>query len=225
MLEKFFDRSFVFILLVIFLVGSAFYNVGYFTIAGGSLSYFSHMPITFLDIIKTGFGVLIPLVLLLMIFKPILIDPAFKREFPTAPLLLVMAVAVFVTNFLYFAVFIYSPNQALSIISEMAFYIFALICLLTVVYYFSSSWGAEILVTIFFFSIIPLTFLIGVADAKFDTSTRYYESKTRILLGSDKVVRANVLRSFEKGVFVIMDKSGNVNFIPWNEIKAIKVSR
>jgi hypothetical protein len=139
--------------------------------------------------------------------------------------LLVGVVAIFVTNFLYFAVFINSPNKSLSIISKMALYIFVLICLVATAYRTSSSWLTEIIETISLFSITPLNFLIVVSNAKFNTSNRYYESKTRILLGIKKVFRANVLRSFEKGVFVIMDKSGNVNFIPWNEIKAIKVSR
>jgi hypothetical protein len=81
MLGKILDR-FLIILFAIFLVVSAFYNIGYFTIVGGSLGFFFQMPIIFLYVLKTGFGAIIPLALILMVFKPILIDPIFNRIYP-----------------------------------------------------------------------------------------------------------------------------------------------
>lgn len=226
MAEKFFDRFFMATTIIMFFICTAAYNIAYFNTLGDSIWYFFYIPITVSDMIKTGLAVCIPMLATLLVFKPILIDPAFNRKPPSPRALFISAVLVLVSNLFYFTIFIDSPDHNYSLISESAFYIFSFICLLVIVYYFSSELSQTSLLAIFFISLIPIAFLIGVIDAKFTIISSTSDAKSQILLDSNKVVNANVLRSFDKGIFLIINNNtSNVNFISWDEIKEIKFKK
>ena len=79
---------------------------------------------------------------------------------------------------------------------------------------------------VFFCSLIPISYLVGWANAKADIISTPNEAKSRILLKSNKAVSAKILRSFDKGMFVIIGSStSGVNFISWDEIKEIKFKK
>ena len=225
MVKKLLDESLVFFLLAMFFIYSISYNIGYFTTLGDSLWYFFYVPITLIDIIKVGLVMLIPLILILWVFKPLIVNPAFGGDFPRPNLLLTIAGLVLVSNFLYFVFFIDSQNKSLSLISEIAFYIFSIICLITVVYYFLNNASEHSLLTIFFISLIPITFIIGMIDAKISINFNKTETKSQILMKSNNVVNANILRSFEKGVFVMINNTNSFHFIGWDEVKEIKFKK
>lgn len=224
MLEKLFDRSFL-VSLVVFFVCAIIYNVGYFGTLGGSLWYFFYVPTSFFDIIKTGLMMLFALILILMVFKPILINPVFNNRFPGGVVLLMMATLVLASNFLHFSVFANSQNRSLSLVFEVMFYMFALVCFIAIVYYFLINALPQHLLTAFFLSLIPISFVIGVIDAKVSINASYHETKSYIILKNDKVVSANVLRSFDKGMFVIMGSPSNIDFIVWDQIKGVKFKK
>jgi hypothetical protein len=183
------------------------------------------LPITFNDIIKTGLSVLFPFIVALLVFKPILIDPAFNGRFPGPGILLTVAIAVLVSNLLYFAIFIDSSNAGYSLASECFFYVSLALCFFSIVYYFASEYSQQFILSIFFISLIPLAFLSGVIDAKITNYSILREAKSQILLNSDKVVRANILRSFDKGMFLMINNTNNINFISWDKIKEVKFKK
>ncbi len=225
MLEKLFDRSFIFLLIIMFFIYSAIYNIGYFGTLGDSLWYFLYVPITAYDIVKTGLVMIIPLILILMIFKPILINPAFNGIFPSANILLIMTILVLVSNLFYFVILSDSQNRSLSLIVEVMFYIFSSVCFISIVYYFFTNASPQSLMVIFFLSLIPITFCIGVVDAKISIISTRTETKSRILLQNDTIISANVLRSVDKGIFVIINNTASIDFITWDQIKRVKFKK
>ncbi len=222
MLEKFLDRATATTLVIMFFVCVVVYNIGYFSAVGGSMRYFFFVPTSFFDVVKSGLGMAIPLLLILLIFKPILINPVFSNSFPSASILLAMAIAVLVSNFLYFSIFSDSQNRLLALISEVSFYLFALVCFVAIVYYFLNNISPQYLIVIFFLSVVSITFLIGVVDAKIGISSSYKDVKSQILLKNDKVINANILRSVDKGIFIIIGNASSIDFIAWDESKGVK---
>ncbi|MCE3255679.1 MAG: hypothetical protein K0R25_1173 [Rickettsiaceae bacterium] len=220
--EKLFDYSYMLLLVVMFFVCASFYNIGYFGTLGDSIWYFFYVPTTIFDIIKTGFMMIVPMTVLLLVFKPILLNPILKGELPSASFLMIMSVLVLISNFLYFAVFINSSNQSLSLLSEIAFYIFSLLCLIAVVYYFFLNTSPQILITIFLISLLPISLVIGLVDARIASDFSYIGNRSQILLQNNKVVSATILRSFEKGIFVKHGKLSAVHFISADRIQEIK---
>lgn len=224
MLEKLFDRSFMVLFIVMFFVCSVAYNVAYFATLGDSMWYFFYIPSSIFDIIKTGLMMLLPLIIVLIIFKPILVNPAFTGNFPSGTVLLIMAALVLASNFLYVLVSPNLQNKSLVLAFEILFYIAALVCFIAIVYYFSADKSPQFLMIIFLLSLIPTAFLIGVADAKISVNAVYSETKSQILLSSDKVISAKILRSFDKGMLMMVNVS-SVNFVAWDGIKEVKFKR
>lgn len=222
MSEGFFDRSFAVMLVLVFFACSATYNVGYFSTFGDTFWYFLYLPITFYDIVKTGLAMLLPFLLMLIVCKPVLVDPAFNGRFPGPKILLTVAVAVLLSNLLYFAIFINSSNLNYALVSECFFYISSVLCFFAVVYYFASEYSQQFVLSIFFAGLIPLAFLFGVVDAKIAVNSTARGTKSQILLSNSKVVSANILRSFDKGMFLIIDNPSSINFVSWSEIKEVK---
>ena len=225
MLDDFFDRFFALSLLAVFFLCATIYNIGYFGTLGDSFWYALYVPITIFDIIKTGFVMAIPLIFILLAFKPVLINPAFKNEFPGAYVLLFVAAMVMVSNLLYFTVFIDSPNQTLSIISEASFYIFAIVCVIAIVYYLFTTASPQFLMIIFLVSLLPISLIVGIVDAKIAINSNSKNAKSQILLKNDIVINANILRSFDKGMFVIISNASSFHFVSWDEIKEVKFKK
>ena len=136
LLENFFNRSFIIIMMIMFFVYAAIYNIGYFAVFGNSWWYFFYVPTSIFDIIKTGLMMIVPLTIILLIFKKILIDPAFSGIFPSPNILLTMAVLVLASNLLYLVIFADTQNKLLSLFLEASFYLFVIICFMTIFYYF-----------------------------------------------------------------------------------------
>jgi hypothetical protein len=199
--------------------------VGYFSVLGDTFLYFLYLPITFNDVVKTGLSVFFPFIVALLVFKPILIDPAFNGRFPGPGILLTAAIAVLISNLLYFAMFIDSPNAGYAVASECVFYVSLVLCFFSIVYYFASEYSQQFILSIFFASLIPLSLLFGIIDAKITNYSILKEAKSQILLNSDKVVRANILRSFDKGMFLMINNTNNINFVSWSEIKEVKFKK
>jgi hypothetical protein len=225
MLEKLFDRSFLALSVIMFFVCATIYNIGYFGTLGDSLWYFFYIPTSIFDIIKTGLIMLFPLIIVLMVFKPFFINPAFDNGFPTGTALLVMAVLVLASNFIYSLISSSSQNRPLILSFEILFYLSTIVCVFAIIYYFLTNSSPQALMIVFLLSLIPVAFLIGIADAKESINSRYSETKSQILLKSDKIISAKILRSFDKGLFVMTDSASNLNFIIWDEIKEIKFKK
>jgi hypothetical protein len=222
MLNDIFNRSFVAIVVIMFFVYATLYNIGYFSVFGNSWWYFFYIPTSIFDIIKTGLMMIVPLAIILLIFKKILINPAFNGAFPSPNILLTMAALVLLSNLLYLVIFADSQNRLFSLILEASFYIFSIICFITIIYYFLTELAPQSLMSIFFVSLIPICYIIGLINAKIDINSSFYSNKSQILLVNNNVVSANILRSFDKGIFVMTDSAANLNFIIWDEIKEIK---
>jgi hypothetical protein len=224
--ENFFNRFFMVIAGAMFFVYATLYNIGYFAVFGNSWWYFFYVPTSIFDIIKTGLIMIVPLAIILLIFKPILINPAFRGIFPGPNILLSMAALVLASNVLHLVIFADSQNKPLSLVLEGSFYLFALMCFMTILYYFLTEVSPQSLMAIFFVSLVPLSYFIGVINAKIDINSTLYSNKSQILLTNDNVVSANILRSFDKGVFVITDSFANsINFITWDSIKEVKFKK
>ena len=222
MFEKFFDRVSVISLILIFFICALIYNVGYFSVLGGSLRYFFNVPITFLDVVNSGLWVGIILGIILFVFKPVLVNPAFAKIFPNATILLIMAVSVLLSNFLYFAIFSDSQNRMLALFFEVTFYGFAMLCFITLIYYFLDTNVPLAPFFVFVLSLVLLSYLIGVVDAKVAMNSDDQFSKSQILLKNDRVINANIVRSGGQGIFIKTDKAQRVDFISWDEIKGVK---
>jgi len=223
--ENFFDRSFVAIAVAMFFVYATLYNVGYFSVFGNSWRYFFYVPTSIFDIIKTGLMMIVPLAIILLIFKPILINPAFKGIFPSPNILLIMATLVLASNLLYLVIFADSQNRLLVLILESSFYIFSIMCFLIIIYYFLTELSQQSLMIIFFISLIPISYFIGLVNAKIDINSSFYSPKSQILLKNDNVISTNILRSLDKGILVMTDSAANINFIIWDEIKEVKFKK
>ncbi|MFT6332907.1 MAG: hypothetical protein ACJAW3_001256 [Lentimonas sp.] len=222
MLEKFFDRTSAISLILVFFTCALIYNIGYFNSLGGSLRYFFYVPVSFFDIISSGLWVSVMLSILLFIFKPILINPAFLGSFPNAAILLTIAVAVLLSNFLYFSIFSDSQNRMLALTFEVLFYLFATVCFIAILYYFLDGSATIAPLLVFVTSLIILSFLIGSIDAKIATTSNRSGSKSQILLKNDRVINAKVIRSVDKGIFILTGKALTVDFISWDEVKGVK---
>lgn len=223
--EGFFERSFAIVLVLMFIVCSAIYNVGYFSVFGDTFWYLLYLPVTFHDIVKTGLAMLFPFLVMLLIFKPVLIDPAFNAKFPGPRILLTVAVAVLASNLLYFAIFIDSADRTYALVFECLFYICSALCFFAIIYYFASECSQQLLLSIFFASLLPLSFLFGVVDAKIAANSAIKDSKSQILLTNDKIVSANILRSFDSGMFLIINNTTSINFVSWDEVKEVKFKK
>jgi hypothetical protein len=81
------------------------------------------------------------------------------------------------------------------------------------------------LLIIFYASLILIALLIGLVDAKIMLNAKQNEAKSQILFKDEKVISANVVRSFDKGLFLIIDKKTGINFISWDEIKEVKFKK
>jgi len=180
------------------------------------------MPISFTDIIKTGLVLITPLLIILIVFKPILINPILNRALPNGNIMLAMTMILLLTVLCYFIIFDNTNNKMLSLFMEAMFYIFATACFAIIVYYFMSGAAPQHFLLAFFLLLIPFSFAIGTLDAKFSSISSFYESKSRITLTNDQVVSANILRNFDKGILVMGINDKYTNFITWDEIKWIK---
>ena len=140
-------------------------------------------------------------------------------------MLFIIAILVLATNLSYFVVFADMPNRIFSLISEVLFYAFTIIGFFGILYHFIKDQSRQLIMVIFFCSIIPISLLIGWVNAKIDIRSVSNEAKSRILLKSNKAVSAKILRSFEKGMFVIIGSNTGVNFISWDEIKEVKFKK
>jgi len=224
MLEKTVEKFFIPILLIAFFLMACAYNLAYFNTFGDSYSYFLYVPMGFADIIKTGLVSFLLVSIFLIIFKPIFLDPAFQGEFPGPTTLLVLSALVFISNLLYFVIFTNS-REIYSMVSELLFYCFSLVCFFGILYFFTKDKSQQFLLVIFFCSLIPISLLVGWINARIDISNASDEAKSKILLKSNKVVSAKILRSFEKGIFVLIKSDTDINFIAWDEIKEAKFKR
>jgi hypothetical protein len=225
MLEKLFDRSLIFILVTMFFVYSVAYNIGYFYILGDSLRYFLYIPISLIDIIKTGLVLLFPLFIILIIFKPILISPIFKGSLPSGNILLVVTIILLVSILFYFVTFANTQEKMLYLAMETIFYLFSIICLAIIIYYFISGVAPQYFLIVFFLLLIPFSFTIGTTNAKFATIASVHETKSQITLKTNQVVSANILRNFDKGILIMNGNNKHTNFIAWDEIRWIKFKR
>ena len=223
LLENFFNRSFIIIMMIMFFVYAAIYNIGYFAVFGNSWWYFFYVPTSIFDIIKTGLMMIVPLAIILLIFKKILIDPAFSGIFPSPNILLIMAVLVLASNLLYLVIFADTQNKLLSLFLEASFYLFVIICFMTIFYYFLTELSEQSLIIVFFISLVPIAYFIGLINAKIDINSNSYGNKSQILLKNENVISSYVLRSFDKGILVMQNSSTNINFIMWDEVKEVKL--
>ena len=223
--DNLFSPTFVAISAMMFFVYATLYNIGYFAVFGNSWWYFFYVPSSIFDIIKTGLAMIVPLTIILLIFKSALIDPPFRGVFPGPNTLLIIAALVLATNLLYLVIFVDSQNKLLSLVLEFLFYICVLICFITILYYFLTELSPQSLMVIFFISLIPMSYIIGLVNAKIDINSSLYSNKSQILLKNDNVISANILRSFDKGMFVMTDSAANINFITWDEIKEVKFKK
>ena len=136
-----------------------------------------------------------------------------------------VAIALLACNFSYFTISVNSYDKIYSLISEALLYVFSITCFFSIVYYFARSQSPQLLITVFFLSLIPVSFFIGWIDAKLDIESFSSEAKSKILLNSDKIVSAKILRSFEKGILIMTENSNSINFISWDQIKEAKFKK
>ncbi len=118
-----------------------------------------------------------------------------------------------------------NPKEIFSLVSELLFYTFSLVCFFGILYFFTKDKPQQFLLVIFFCSLVPISLLVGWVNARIDISNASNEAKSKILLKSNKVVSAKILRSFEKGIFVLVKNDTDINFISWDEIKEAKFKR
>lgn len=225
MIERTFERCFAAIIFMAFFIIAIVYNIGYFNAIGDSLSYFFYIPIGFTDLIKTGLYASVAVLFFLTIAKTVMINPAFKTIFPSAKLILTTSAGVLICNLSYFSISINSYGKGLSLGAEALLYAFAITCFFSIVYHFCRAQSRQILFSIFLLSLIPTALLVGWFDAKLDLFNFSNEAKSKILLQNDKVITAKLLRSFDRGMLVMIDNSSNTNFITWDQIKEVKFKR
>lgn len=201
------------------------YNLAYFNTFGDSITFFLYVPMTFVDLLKTGLLSFLFTILFVIVFKNIFLDPVFKNEFPSVVTLVVLSALVFISNLFYFLILDQNYNNAYYFLSEIAFFGFSLVAFFGILYFFAREQSREFLITSFFASLILVSFFIGWLTAKIDLNAAPFESKSKILLNNDKVISASILRSFDKGILVLLSKNSDINFIPWSEIKEAKFKK
>jgi len=225
MIERTFEHSFAAIIFMAFFVIAIIYNIGYFNAIGDSITYFFYIPTGFTDLVKTGLYASVLVLLFLVLFKSVMINPAFKGIFPTAKLILWTSASVLICNLCYFSISINSYGKLLSLASEALLYVFAITCFFSITYHLCRNQSRQILFFIFLLSLIPTALFVGWLDAKLDVMNFSDEAKSKILLQNDKVITAKLLRSFDRGMLVMIDSSSNINFITWDQIKEVKFKR
>ena len=225
MLQNTIERNFIVTFIVCFFLMAVTYNLSYFYTFGDSLSFFLYVPITFVDLLKTGLMSFLFVIIFLLIFKNIFIDPVFKGEFPNVVILLIISALVFISNLFYFLILDQDPNNSYYFISEMAFFAFSLVAFFGILYFFAREQSKEFLLVAFFSSMILISFFIGWLTARVDMNSAPFESKSKILLNNDKIISASILRSFDKGILVLLSTNSDINFIPWSEIKEAKFKK
>lgn len=223
------NENFAIITLIIsFFICSIAYNIAYFGYFGDSILYFLYIPISFFDLVKTGLFMILPLFLFLVLFKPILINPVLSGKFASPTSLLLISVMALVCNLFYFGIFVDYYDQFNSMVFESLFYSFLLIFGIGITYYFCKDKSEKSIFLIFALTLFPVAFLLGFIDARFTSYFFTSESKSQILLKTDRIVSAKILRSFDSGIFIISSNQSainNINFIPWDEIKEVKFKK
>jgi len=225
MIERTFERSFAAIIFMAFFIIALVYNIGYFNAIGESISYFFYIPTGFFDLIKTGLYASVMILFFLTISKSITIDPAFKGISPSPKVILASSAGVLICNLSYFTISINSYGKTLSLAAEALLYAFAIICFFSIIYHLCKTQSRQILFSIFLLSLIPTALFVGWVDAKLDLLNFSNEAKSKILLQNDKVITAKLLRSFDRGMLVMIDSSPNINFVTWDQIKEVKFKR
>jgi hypothetical protein len=225
MLRNTLEKNFVSLILVCFFLMSVAYNMAYFYAFGDALDFFLYIPMGILDLLKTGAMAFMYTMIFVAIFRNIFIDPVFNNEFPSVTTLLFLSVLVFISNLFYFLILDASYASNYYLISEIAFFAFSLVAFFGILYFFSREQSLNFLTGTFFASLIMIAFFTGWLSAKFDIKKAPFESKSKILLTSDKVITAKILRSFDKGILVMLGKSNDINFISWDQIKEAKFKK
>ena len=225
MLENTTGKSFAISLLASFFLISASYNISYFYTFGDSLSFFLYLPLGFTDLVRTGLVASLYVIIFLGVFKSIFIDPVFNDDFPTVSSLLFLSVLVFISNLFYFLILDPNYKSGFYLISELAFFAFSLVAFFGILYFFCRQQSKDFLMGCFVASLIGISFFVGWLSATFDINRAPFESKSKILLVGDKIITAKVLRSFDKGMLVMLNNSTDINFISWDQVKEAKFKK
>ncbi|MDA9231391.1 hypothetical protein N9O56_02350 [Rickettsiales bacterium] len=226
MLRDAISNNFVSFLVIAFFLMSISYNMAYFNSFGDSLNFFLYIPIGLIDLLKTGAISLLYGGLFLIVFRKIFLNPVFSGESPGIITLLILSTLVLVSNVLYFVILDAHSKSTFYLISELAFWSFSLVAFFGILYFFSSEQSEAFLAGTFFASLILIAFFVGWVNAKFDIKKIPYENRSKILLSSDKVISAKVIRSFEKGLLVVIgNRKTDINFISWDQIKEAKFKK
>ncbi len=226
MLRDAISNNFASFLVIAFFLMSISYNMAYFNSFGDSLNFFLYVPVGFIDLLKTGAVALLYASIFLIIFRKIFLNPVFSGEFPGVVTLLTLSILFLISNFFYLVILDPYGNKTFYLIAELAFWSLSLVTLFGLLYFFSSEQSDAFLAGSFFASLILIAFFVGWINAKFDIKKISNENRSKILLSSDKVISAKIIRSFEKGLLVIINNKGtDINFISWDRIKEAKFKR
>jgi hypothetical protein len=125
----------------------------------------------------------------------------------------------------YFLILDETYDSTYYLISELAFFASSLVAFFGILYFFSSGQSKNFLIGTFFASLVIISLFSGWLSAKFEIRQAPLENKSKILLTNDKVITAKILRSFDKGILVMLNKSQDINFISWNQIKEAKFKK
>ncbi len=225
MLQNAIAKNFMPLLVICFFLMSVAYNISYFYTFGDSIDFFLYVPIGFVDLIKTGAVAFLYTGVFLAIFRNIFLDPVFSSNFPSVTSLLFLSILVFISNLFYFLILDANYDSTYYLVSELAFFAFSLVAFFGILYFFSRDQSHDFLTGAFFASLVMISFFVGWINAKFDIKKAPFESKSKILLAGDKVITAKILRSFDKGILVMLGKSNEINFISWDQIKEAKFKK
>lgn len=226
MLQNTIEKNPLVLLISFFFLMAISFNIGYFYTFGDTINFFFYIPIDLTDLIKTGLVTILYTTFFLVIFKNVFVDPVFNNSFPSVTTLLTLSVFVFISNLFYFLILDPTYNSTYYLISELAFFAFSLVAFFGILYFFIREQSKNFLLGCFFASLIAIAFFTGWLAAKFDINKAPFENKSKILLQGDKVITAKVLRSFDKGVLVMLGGKGtDINFIAWEQIKEAKFKR
>jgi len=225
MLQNTIEKNFVPLLIISFFLMAVAHNIAYFYTFGDAVAFFLYVPISFIDLVKTGLVAFLYAIIFLAIFKNIFVDPVFNNDFPSVTALLIISILVFVSNLFYFLILDASYGSTYYLIAELAFFTFSLVALFGVIYFFSREKSTNFLLGTFMSSLIMISFFTGWLSAKFDIEKAPFENKSKILLNGDKVISAKILRSFDKGILVILGKNSDINYISWDQIKEAKFKK
>jgi hypothetical protein len=225
MLENTIEKNYFLPLIVVFFLVAITHNIAYFHTFGGSLSFFLYIPMSFTDLVKTGLVASLYLIIYIIIFQNIFIDPVINKKFPSIIFLLVLSVLVFIINIVYFLVLEDKSDNIYNLIAELLFVTFTLTAFFGIIYFFLQEKSNNFLIITFIFSLIAVSWFTGFVDARIDIWKAPREGKSKILLVGDKIISAKVLRSFSKGILVMISKNSDINFISWDQIKEAKFKR